>query len=144
MMLLAIVASALAAPATVGIAAEYDVVGHNYGVRGEVVLGGGVHGLRLALGVLPSRENLFLPVSAGWRARTGPDATVHARFGAGLEAQTFLFSDRPPRLRSSFYGELGAAWSVSDGVDVGALVVPELAPFGIPGFGLGLRAGAWL
>jgi hypothetical protein len=127
-----------------GLPLEYDVIGDNYGVRPEVVAGGPVHGLRAAIGALPSRENLFVPVSVGWRARTGPDARGHALFGAGGDVQSFWFSDAPPHARFAYHGELGGSWSASDRVDLGALLVPELAIYGVPGIGLGVRVAAWL
>ncbi|MEQ1506580.1 MAG: hypothetical protein ABMB14_30405 [Myxococcota bacterium] len=131
----------------VGLPVEYDVVGHNYGIRPELVWAPGgrpIHGLRVAFGVLPSQENLFLPGSVGWRARTGPEVRGHLLAGAGAEVQTFVFTDRAPDARPSLYLELGGGWSASDRVDLGALVVPELAPFGVPGIGLGLRLAAWV
>lgn len=140
-------AVAHAGAVTVGLPVEYDVVGHNYGIRPEVVWTPGdraIHGLRGAIGVLPSRESWFFPVSVGWRARTGPEKPVHLLFGAGIEAQTFVFGDAPPEARPSLYLEVGGTRSLGDQVDVGLMVVPELAPIGVPGIGLGLRAGIWL
>lgn len=130
-----------------GAAAEYDIVGQNVGVRLDGLWLPGtrrVNGARVGLGILPGPEYFYLPVSLGWRARTGPNAPhLHALFGAGAQAELFFITDHPMVARQTFYGELGGAWSVKDHVDVGLMVVPELTVFGVPGIGLGVRLGVW-
>ncbi len=150
---LTLIAGALAADGSdrgdwgFGAALEYDLVGQNAGVRLDGLWHPGdkaVHAARIGVGVLPGPEYFFLPLSAGWRVRSGGgDAHLHGLFGLGAEAQLFFISDAPPVARPMFYGEIGAAWALTDHFDVGVLVVPELTLINVPGIGLGFRAGVW-
>ena len=142
MLLLASVA--LAAPLTYGLPAEFDLLGRNIGVRPELLVGlddRDAHHLRVALGLLPGRQYLFVPLSAGWRWIGRPTRDWHPVTGFGAEAQSFWILDGAPVIRSAFYADLGAAWTLNPGLELSATASPELTVFGVPGVGLSLRAG---
>jgi len=82
---------------TLGLPVEVTLVGLTYGVRPEVLYRfggvGTVSRLRLAVGVLDGPDQLFVPLSLGYRAVFRQAHRVRPEVGAGLELQHRLVSD---------------------------------------------------
>lgn len=160
-LLLAIVASAAVAVAQVpeargaapvpsgapwlelGLHGEVTIVGLTYGVRPELLFRLGPEGsasrLRLSFGILGGPDQLFVPVSLGYRAMYRQHATVQPLFGVGLELQNRLVSDADPVRQFGLYLEGGVGFAFLERFSVGAVLGLDVMFFGGPGVGLGPR-----
>lgn len=127
-----------------GLHGEVTVVGLTYGVRGELLFRLGPPGvasrLRLSLGVLGGPDQVFMPVSLGYRAVYRQHATVRPLFGVGLEVQHRLVSDADLVRQYGVYLEGGVAFALTPRLSLGALLGLDVMVFGGPGVGLGPRA----
>lgn len=126
-----------------GLHGEVTIVGFTYGVRPELLFRLGPPGtasrLRLSFGILGGPDQLFVPVSIGYRAMYRQHATVRPLFGAGLEVQTRLVADAEPVRAYGAYLEGGVGFAFLDRFSVGAVVGVDVMVFGAPGVGLGPR-----
>jgi hypothetical protein len=126
--------------------AEVTLVGLTFGVRPELLFRPGEPGtvsrLRLAFGVLAGKDQLFLPLSLGYRAQFRQAHVVQPMLGAGLELQHRLVSDFEPVRQFGVYLEAGVGFAVSPRVSVGLMFGMDLMLFGGPGFGFGPRLAA--
>lgn len=143
--LLALLLNAQAAPMlTVGVPLEYNVLGQNIGLRPELLVGGpqGTHNLRVAAGVLPGPEYLYLPANLGYRLIVGRRAgwPVLPAVGGGVETQVFVLGDAPAVRRVAYTVELGASWQINPHWALGAQAAGELSLYRVPGFGVSVRA----
>lgn len=128
----------------VGLHGEVTLVGLTGGVRGELLFRLGPPGvasrLRLSLGVLGGPDQLFIPVSLGYRAVYRQRATVQPLFGVGLEVQHRLVSDAPVVRQLGVYLEGGVGFAVLPArLTLGALLGLDVMFLGGPGVGLGPR-----
>jgi hypothetical protein len=98
-----------------------------FGRDGVTHVGGGA-------GLQPGYEYLFVPVDVGVRWRFAPVPYFQPWLGVGVPGQVFLIDDSGPFTRAAVTGEVGV------GVGVGVGVTPSLAPLGVPGPGLAVRA----
>ena len=146
--------------------AEVTLVGLTFGVRPELLFRpgepGSVSQLRLAFGVLGGPDQLFLPLSLGYRAqfrrahvvqpavgvglelqhRLAFDLPAVTQFGVYLELQHRLAFDLPAVTQFGVYLELGVGFAVSPRVTLSAMFGADLMLFGGPGFGFGPRLAA--
>lgn len=133
-----------AARFSASLAIEAHVVGAAAGVRPEVLwrpfATDGVFHLRAAAAFLPGTEYLYLPAELGVRWRFAPAWFFEPFFGFSVEGQSFWITDGPPAARVAFASELGWGLAVDEVMSVSVAVAPSLAPFGVPGPGLALRA----
>lgn len=147
----ALVASSLAAaqgPTTrfeVGVPLEVTLVGLTFGVRPELLFRLGdetsVSRARLAVGVLAGKDQLFVPVSLGYRAQFRQGARVQPLVGAGVELQHRWVPDLPLVQQFGFYGEGGVVFAVTPRLDLGVVLGFDVMIWGGPGIGLGPRLG---
>ncbi len=100
----------------------------------------GVTHVVVGAGLQPGHEYLFVPIDVGVRWRFAPAPFFQPWLGVGAQAQTFVIDDGGPFFRAAFFGEAGVAAALNDVVGVGVGVTPSLAPFGVPGPGLAVRA----
>lgn len=128
----------------VGLPVEVTLVGLTFGVRPEVLFRPGDPGtvsrLRLAFGVLGGPDQLFLPLSFGYRAQFRQHAIVQPAVGAGIELQHRVVSDLPAVRQFGLYFELGVGFAVNPLLSVSAMVGMDLMLI-VPGVGLGPRLG---
>jgi len=126
--------------------AEVTLVGLTFGVRPELLFRpgepGSVSQLRLAFGVLGGPDQLFLPLSLGYRAQFRRAHIVQPAVGVGLELQHRLGFDLPVVRQFGVYLELGVGFAVSPRVTLSAMFGADLMLFGGPGFGFGPRLAA--
>lgn len=132
----------------VAVPVEVTLVGLTFGVRPEVLFRPGAPGtvsrLRLAVGVLGGPDQLFVPLSLGYRAQFRQGHVVQPALGLGLELQHRVVSDFPAVRQFGFYLEGGVAFAVSAQLSLGLLLGVDLMLFGGPGFGFGPRlAASW-
>jgi hypothetical protein len=134
----------LAARFEVGVPAEVTLVGLTAGLRPEVLFRFGAPGtasrLRFAVGVLAGPEQLFVPLSLGYRAVYRQGELVQPVFGVGLELQHRFAFDLPVVRAFGLYLEGGVGFEVAPGWSVGALLAVDVMVVGMPGFGFGPRA----
>lgn len=133
---------------TIAVPAEVTVVGLTYGLRPEVLYrfgdGRAVGRLRLAVGVLDGPDQLFVPVSAGYRASFRQVARVRPAVGVGVELQHRLVSDFHAVRQYGLYVEGGLDVAIAPRWSIGAMVAIDVMLYGGPGVGLGPRLGvAW-
>jgi hypothetical protein len=123
--------------------AEVTLVGLTYGVRPEVLIRPGARGtvsrVRVALGVLVGKEQLFLPLSLGYRAVFRQGQVVQPEVGLGLELQHRLVEDLAPVRQLGVYLEGGVGFLVGDWLRLSLAVSMDLMLVGGPGVGLGPR-----
>lgn len=127
-----------------GLHGEATLVGLTWGARAELLFRLGPEGtasrLRLSVGVLGGPDQLFIPVSLGWRAVYRQHATVRPIFGAGLELQNRLATGHDIVRLYGAYLEGGVGFALAGGrFTVGALAGLDVMLFGGPGVGLGPR-----
>jgi hypothetical protein len=91
------------------------------------------------VGLFAGPEQLFLPISLGYRAVFRQGAVVHPLVGAGLELQHRFVSDLPPVRAFGGYLEGGVGFEVAPGWSVGALLAVDVMVLGEPGVGVGPR-----
>jgi hypothetical protein len=125
--------------------AEVTLVGLTFGVRPELLFRpgdpGSVSRLRLAFGVLAGPDQLFLPLSLGYRAQFRRAHIVQPVVGAGLELQHRVAFDLSVR-QFGVYFEFGVGFAVSPRISLSALFGADLMLFGGPGLGFGPRLAA--
>jgi hypothetical protein len=123
--------------------AEVTLVGLTFGVRPELLIRlgepGTVSQLRVAVGVLGGPDQLFVPVSVGYRAQFRRASVVQPAVGAGLELQHRLAFDLPAVRQLGVYLEFGVGFAVSPRVMLSAMFGADLMLLGGPGFGFGPR-----
>lgn len=127
-----------------GLHGEVTIVGLTYGARPELLFRLGPEGtasrLRLSFGVLGGPDQLFIPVSLGWRAVYRQHAVVRPLFGTGLELQNRLAAGHDIVRQYGLYLEGGVAFALDRGrFTVGALLGLDIMFFGGPGVGIGPR-----
>lgn len=131
---------------TIAVAAEVTVVGLTYGLRPEVVYRPGAPGaasrLRLAVGVLDGPDQLFVPLSLGYRAVLRGRHVVQPAVGAGVELQHRLVSDYPAVRQYGVYVEGGVGIAATPRLAFGLMVAIDVMLYGGPGAGLGPRVFA--
>lgn len=129
----------------VGLPLEVTLVGLTVGVRPELLFRPGAPGtvsrLRVAFGVLGGPDQLFLPLSLGYRAQFRQSSIVQPIVGAGLELQHRLVDDLPAVRQFGFYGEFGVGFAVGPQLSLSALFGFDLMLI-VPGLGFGPRLGA--
>lgn len=122
---------------------EVTLVGLTWGVRPELLVRPGEVGtvsrLRVAVGVFIGRDQVFLPLSLGYRAVFRQGRIVQPAVGAGLELQHRLVSDLAPVRQFGVYVEGGVGFAVSPRLSLGLMVALDLMLVGGPGIGLGPR-----
>jgi hypothetical protein len=96
--------------------------------------------LRFAVGLFAGPEQLFLPISLGYRAVFRQGAVVQPLVGVGVELQHRFVSDLPAVRAFGGYLEGGVGFEVARGWTVGALLAVDVMVVGMPGFGFGPRA----
>lgn len=128
-----------------GVPLEVTLVGLTFGVRPELLFRPGdetsVSRVRLAVGVLGGRDQLFVPVSLGYRAQFRQGAVVQPLVGAGVELQHRWVNDLPLVQQFGFYAEGGVSFAASRRLDVALVLGVDLMLWGGPGIGLGPRLG---
>lgn len=133
---------------TVGLPAEVTVVGLTLGIRPEVLYRFGCAGsrsrLRAAIGILDGPEQLFVPVSVGYRAIFRQRSTVTAMVGVGGEWQNRIVSDLPTVRQYGVYLEGGVGITATARLTIDFAVALDVMVFGGPGIGLGPRLGVQL
>lgn len=126
-----------------GLHGEVTIVGLTYGVRPELLFRLGppdtASRLHLSFGILGGPDQLFIPVSVGYRAMYRQHATVQPLFGVGLEVQNRLVSDAPPVRGYGVYLEGGVGFAFLRQFSAGALLGIDVMLLGAPGVGLGPR-----
>lgn len=131
---------------TLVLPAEVTVVGLTYGVRPEVLYRYGAAGtrsrLRLAVGVLDGPDQLFIPLSLGYRAVFRHGRRFQPAVGGGLELQHRLVSDYPAVRQYGVYVEGGFGVALGPRVSLGLMVAIDVMLYGGPGAGLGPRVFA--
>lgn len=134
----------LASRFELGLPAEVTLVGLTAGARPELLFRPGEPGsrsrIRLAVGLFGGPEQLFLPVSLGYRACFRQGLTVQPLVGVGVELQHRFVADFPPVRSFGAYLEAGVAFAVAPRWTVGALLTTDVMFVGTPGFGFGPRA----
>lgn len=129
----------------VGLPLEVTLVGLTVGVRPELVFRPGAPGtvsrLRVAFGVFGGPDQLFLPLSLGYRAQFRQASIVQPIVGLGLELQHRLVDDLPPVRQFGFYGEVGVGFAVTQHLSLSAVFGFDLMLI-VPGIGFGPRLGA--
>jgi len=125
---------------------EVTLVGLTFGVRPELLFrpgeAGTVSRLRLAFGVLGGPDQLFLPLSLGYRAQFRQDSVVQPAVGLGIELQQRVVNDLPAVRQFGVYLEGGVGFAVSPHVSLSALFGMDLMLVGGPGIGFGPRIAA--
>lgn len=131
---------------TIALPAEVTVVGLTYGVRPEVLYRPGgpasASRLRLAVGVLDGPDQLFVPLSLGYRAVFRGRQRVQPAVGAGVELQHRLVSDYPAVRQYGAYVEGGVGFAATPRLALGLMVAIDVMLYGGPGAGLGPRVFA--
>ncbi|MBK7078282.1 MAG: hypothetical protein IPH44_39065 [Myxococcales bacterium] len=131
---------------TIAVPAEVTVVGLTYGLRPEVAYRPGALGsasrLRLAVGVLDGPDQLFVPLSLGYRAMFRGRQRVQPAVGAGVELQHRLVSDYPAVRQYGVYVEVGVGIAATPRLAFGLMVAIDVMLYGGPGAGLGPRVFA--
>lgn len=124
---------------------EVTLVGLTFGVRPELLFRPGAVGtvsrLRLAFGVLGGPDQLFLPLSLGYRAQFRQDSVVQPAVGLGVELQHRVVSDLPAVRQFGVYLEGGVGFAVSPHLSLSAMFSMDLMLVGGPGVGFGPRLG---
>jgi hypothetical protein len=127
-----------------GFPAEVTLVGLTAGVRPEVLFRLGEPGarsrLRVAAGVFVGPDQLFVPVSVGYRVVFRQNALVQPMLGFGAEVQFRFVSDVAPVPALGAYLEGGVAVQLIDHWSLGLAVTTDLMIWFTPGFGFGPRA----
>lgn len=122
---------------------EVTLVGLTWGVRPEFLIRpgepGSVSRLRVAIGVLAGKDQIFLPLSVGYRAVFRQGQLVQPSLGAGLELQHRIVEDLAPIRQWGVYLEGGVGFSVTPQLSLGAMVSMDVMLLGGPGIGLGPR-----
>jgi hypothetical protein len=126
-----------------GIGPEVTLIGLTWGARPELLvrLGepGSVSRLRFAVGVFAGRDQVFVPVSLGYRAVFRQHATLQPMVGLGLEQQNRSVPDLPVVRQLGGYLEGGLGVVLAPGVSLGLAVSLDVMVLGGPGVGLGPR-----
>lgn len=124
---------------------EVTLVGLTFGVRPELLFRPGAPGsvsrLRLAVGVLGGPDQLFVPLSLGYRAQFRQEHVVQPIVGLGLELQHRLVSDFAPVRQFGGYLEGGVGFALSAHASLSLLLGIDLMLVGGPGVGFGPRLG---
>ncbi|MBL8921338.1 MAG: hypothetical protein JNJ54_20935 [Myxococcaceae bacterium] len=122
---------------------EVTLVGLTWGVRPELLIrpgeAGTVSRVRVAVGVFAGKDQVFLPLSVGYRAVFRQGRLVQPAVGAGLELQHRLVSDLAAVRQFGVYVEGGVGFSVTPRLSFGLMVSLDLMLVGGPGIGLGPR-----
>ena len=130
----------------VAVPLEVTLVGLTFGVRPEVLFRPGdvgtVSRLRLAFGVLGGPDQLFLPLSLGYRAQFRQASVVQPAVGLGVELQHRVVNDLPAVRQFGAYLEFGLGFAVSPRVSLSAMFGMDLMLVGGPGIGFGPRVAA--
>jgi hypothetical protein len=143
----ALVATAAhAAPAfELNVAAEVTLVGLTAGVRPELLFRPGDEGsvsrLRLAVGVLAGPDQLFVPLSLGYRAQFRQAHVVQPLVGGGVELQHRFVRDLAPVRQLGAYLEGGVVFALTAHLSLQLILGVDLMVLGGPGFGFGPRLG---
>lgn len=126
-----------------GVGGEVTLIGLTWGARPELLvrLGepGSVSRLRFAVGLLAGREQVFVPVSVGYRAVFRQSATVQPMVGLGLEQQNRSVPDLEVVRQLGGYLEGGVGVVLARGFSLGVALSLDVMIFGGPGVGLGPR-----
>jgi hypothetical protein len=126
-----------------GLNGEVTLVGLTYGVRPELLFRLGPPGtasrLRLSFGILTGPDQLFIPVSVGYRANYRQHATVQPLFGVGLELQNRLVADADVVRQFGLYLEGGVGFAFAQHFAAGAALGLDVMFLGGPGVGLAPR-----
>jgi hypothetical protein len=127
------------------VAAEVTLVGLTFGVRPELLFRPGDEGtvsrLRLAVGVLAGPDQLFVPLSLGYRAQFRQAQVVQPLVGVGVELQHRFVSDLSPVRQFGAYLEFGVGFAITQHFALQAILGADLMVLGGPGFGFGPRLG---
>lgn len=122
---------------------EVTLVGLTFGVRPELLFRPGDPGtvsrLRIAVGVLAGPEQLFVPLSLGYRAVFRQAHVVQPTLGAGVEVQLRAVDDFPLVKQLGLYGEFGCGFAVTERLRLALLLGFDVMFFGGPGIGFGPR-----
>lgn len=122
---------------------EVTLVGLTAGVRPELLFRPGDPGtvsrLRLAVGVLGGPDQLFVPVSLGYRAVFRQAHVVQPAVGLGLELQHRAVFDFPLVQQLGGYVEGGVGFAVTPQLNFGAMFSVDVMFLGGPGLGFGPR-----
>jgi hypothetical protein len=128
---------------TLGLPAEVTLVGLTYGARPEVLYRFGERGsrsrIRLAVGLLDGPEQLFVPISLGYRAIFRQDGVVRPSVGAGVEMQQRFVPDYMTVRQYGVYVEGGLEIAFAPKWSVGTIVALDVMVAGGKGAGLGPR-----
>jgi hypothetical protein len=128
---------------TLVLPAEVTIVGLTYGIRPELLYRPGAPDaasrLRIAVGLLDGPDQLFVPLSVGYRAVYRGRQRVQPAVGVGLELQHRLVSDYPAVRQYGLYVEGGVGFAATPQLAFGAI---DLMLYGGPGVGLGSRVFA--
>lgn len=124
---------------------EVTLVGLTAGVRPELLFRpgdpGSVSRLRLAFGVLGGPDQLFLPLSLGYRAQFRQASIVQPAVGAGLELQHRIVDDLKPVRQLGVYLEFGVGFAIREHLSLSAMFGMDLMLI-VPGVGFGPRLAA--
>ncbi|MFZ5442500.1 MAG: hypothetical protein ACOZQL_20995 [Myxococcota bacterium] len=130
----------------VALPVEVTLIGLTAGVRPEVLFRPGEPGtvsrLRLAIGVLGGPDQLFVPVSLGYRAVFRQEHVVQPTLGLGLEVQHRAVFDFPLVQQFGLYVEAGCGFAVTKQLSLGAMLAVDVMFLGGPGLGIGPRLWA--
>ena len=122
---------------------EVTLVGLTIGIRPDVLFRFGCPGsrsrIRFAVGLLTGRDQLFLPISLGYRAVFRNAELVQPSVGIGLEQQRRFVSDFATVVQSGFYVEANVGFALSPKFKIGFGTSLDLMLVGGPGAGLGLN-----
>lgn len=128
---------------TVALHGEVTLVGLTAGIRPEALYRFGEADarsrVRVAIGLLDGPEQLFMPISIGYRAVFRTIRKVQPQFGAGLEVQHRFVSDFHTVRQFGFYLEGGVGFVIDRQLAIGAIVALDVMMYGGPGAGIGPR-----
>jgi hypothetical protein len=128
---------------SLGVPAEVNIIGLAYGVRPEVLYrpfstDGGTH-LRLAVGVLPGPEFVYVPLNVGWRQIFRRAHRLQPHVGAGFEEEILIITEADNVHRRLIYLETGLEWRFMPQGLIGLQMAPSLSVFARPGLILPVR-----
>jgi hypothetical protein len=128
---------------TFGLPAEVTLVGLTYGARPEVLYRFGERRsrsrIRFAVGLLDGPEQLFVPISLGYRAILRQHGVVRPSLGGGVEMQQRFVPDYMTVRQYGAYVEGGVEVAFAPKWSVGTIVALDVMVAGGKGAGLGPR-----
>jgi hypothetical protein len=128
---------------TLGLPAEVTLVGLTYGARPEVLYRFGERRarsrIRVAVGLLDGPEQLFVPISLGYRAIFRQHGVVRPSIGGGVEMQQRFVPDYMTVRQYGVYVEGGVEVAFAPKWSVGTIVALDVMVAGGKGAGLGPR-----